>query len=176
MTYCPYCGNQLQFSQAEICPKCGMRLKEGPAIRPDGHFSEPYTGFWTRFGAYLIDFVILVIIAIVIYAVLMASYPGYNGTLSKEGYNLFVILFLLTYWLYFTLQESSDFQATIGKRAVKIKVVNSDGNKITFGQAAIRNFLRVIPIIGFICVLPIGFSEKKQGFHDMAATTFVVPN
>jgi uncharacterized RDD family membrane protein YckC len=176
MTFCPYCGNQLQFSQAEICPKCGMRIKEGPAVRPDSQFSEPYSGFWTRFGAYLIDFVILIIIATGVYIILMASYPGYYGGLSPEGYNLFVILFLLIYWLYFTLQESSDFQATIGKRAVKIKVVNSDGNKITFGQAAIRNFLRVIPLIGFICVLSIGFSEKKQGFHDMAATTYVVPN
>lgn len=175
MTYCPYCGNQLQFSQAEICPKCGMRINEGPAVRQDRQFSEPYSGFWTRFGAYVIDIVILAIIATGVHTVLMASYEGYNGDLSREGYTIYILLVFLIYWLYFTLQESSDFQATIGKRAVKIKVVNSEGNKITFGQAAIRNILKDIPVIGFICVLPIGSSEKNQGFHDMAAKTYVVP-
>jgi uncharacterized membrane protein YvbJ len=28
--FCPSCGSELQFQEAEICPKCGVRIKEPP--------------------------------------------------------------------------------------------------------------------------------------------------
>jgi len=174
MAYCTYCGKALQFREAEICPNCGMRINEPPITNPNIALAEPYIGFWTRFGAFLIDFVILSIISMGVLIVLVDSYPGIDGGLSPEGYDIFIIFVFLIIWLYFVLQESSNFQATIGKRAVKIKVVDSPGNKITFWQASLRNFLRIIPVIGFICMIPIGFSEKRQGFHDLAANTYVV--
>jgi uncharacterized RDD family membrane protein YckC len=175
MTYCPYCGNALQFREAEICPKCGMRINERSTPRPDGPVAVQYIGFWTRLGAYLIDFVILIFIAIGVLIVIMASFPGYYGGVSPAGSNIYLLLILLIEWVYFTLQESSDFQGTVGKRLVKIKVIDNAGNKINFWQAALRNILRVIPFVGFFCVIVIGFSEKKQGLHDMAANTYVVP-
>jgi hypothetical protein len=32
--FCRYCGSELKFSEAEICPNCGMRLKEPPKSSP----------------------------------------------------------------------------------------------------------------------------------------------
>jgi TM2 domain-containing membrane protein YozV len=29
--YCPNCGAELQYAEAEICPKCGVRIKNPPA-------------------------------------------------------------------------------------------------------------------------------------------------
>lgn len=174
MAYCTYCGKALQFREAEICPNCGMRINEPPITNPNIALAEPYIGFLPRLGAFLIDFVIISIIFMGVLFVLIDSYPGVDGVLSPEGYDIFIIFVFLIIWLYFVLQESSNFQATIGKRAVKIKVVDSLGNKIIFWQASLRNFLRIIPVIGFICMIPIGFSEKRQGFHDLAANTYVV--
>ena len=54
-------------------------------------------------------------------------------------------------------------QATIGKRAVKV-TVDITGNKISFGQAAVENILRVIPFIGFFCVIVIVFLGKEARF------------
>ena len=55
-----------------------MRINEQPIPRPDGPFgaAAAYIGFWTRLGADLIDFVILVCIAIVVLIVLTQSFPG----------------------------------------------------------------------------------------------------
>jgi hypothetical protein len=30
MAFCPSCGSELQYKEAEICPKCGVRIKSPP--------------------------------------------------------------------------------------------------------------------------------------------------
>ena len=30
--FCPHCGNQLEFANAEICPKCGVRIANPPPV------------------------------------------------------------------------------------------------------------------------------------------------
>jgi len=146
-----------------------------------------YSGFWTRFGAYLIDsivlFVVIFLLAMIFffmsYSSSYGSYGGYSGSYyggpSPAAWVMFYVLTFLIVFFYFTLQEAGSAQATLGKRAVKIKVVDSSGYRISFGQAALRNFLKVFPFVGLICMIVIGFTEKKQGIHDIAAKTFVVP-
>jgi TM2 domain-containing membrane protein YozV len=31
--FCPNCGKELQFENAEICPSCGVRIKEPPKLQ-----------------------------------------------------------------------------------------------------------------------------------------------
>ena len=81
--YCPYCRSGLMFSEAEICPNCGMRLKDIPIQKQDvahspiksGHEEEKST-----FVAAICSFFI----------------PGlgqtYNGELSKGIGFLIIIL------------------------------------------------------------------------------------
>jgi uncharacterized RDD family membrane protein YckC len=47
--------------------------------------------------------------------------------------------------LYFTLQESSSRTATWGKRQFGLLVVNENGERLTFGRAFIRSFLKFLP-------------------------------
>jgi TM2 domain-containing membrane protein YozV len=50
--FCPNCGAELPFQEAEICPKCGVRIKEppkpkqekSPGIAAIGSFFFPGTG------------------------------------------------------------------------------------------------------------------------------------
>ncbi len=77
-------------------------------------------------------------------------------------------------WLYFAVQESSESQATIGKKAMGIVVTDLDGRRLTFMNATGRYFGKIpsaIFLIGYIMAL---FTEKKQALHDILAGTLVV--
>ena len=77
--------------------------------------------------------------------------------------------------LYFTLMESSKFQATIGKMALGLIVTDLNGGKLDFSKAFIRNLCKIISnAIMFIGYIMAGFTEKKQALHDMIASTLVV--
>jgi uncharacterized RDD family membrane protein YckC len=78
-------------------------------------------------------------------------------------------------WLYFAGMESSAGQATLGKRALGIKVTDMSGNRITFGKATGRFFGKILSslilLIGFLMA---AFTQKKQALHDLLAGTLVV--
>lgn len=77
-------------------------------------------------------------------------------------------------WLYFALLESSKLQASIGKLALGIIVTDMEGNRITFGKATGRYFGKIISaIILYVGFMMAGFTEKKQGLHDIIAGTLV---
>jgi len=77
--------------------------------------------------------------------------------------------------LYFTYFEGSSGQ-TLGKKALGIKVVKENGNKLTYGDAFIRTILRIIDSIGayLLGLIVILVSQKKQRIGDLAAHTIVV--
>jgi len=82
---------------------------------------------------------------------------------------------IIVNWLYFAILESSqNYQATIGKRIFKLKVVDMYDKKISFGKASGRFFAKAISglLLG-IGFFMIGFTKNRQGIHDMAAGTFV---
>jgi uncharacterized RDD family membrane protein YckC len=152
-----------------------------------------YAGFWLRFVAIFIDGLIIGIPVLIISIMIGGAYgftygmthPGGKvGLIDADG-NLngaFVLmeigvgLFSLTArWLYFSLQESSRAQATIGKRVMGIKVIDLAGQRINFGRATGRFFGKLISgmilCIGYIMA---GFTERKQALHDMIAGTLVI--
>ena len=122
-----------------------------------------YAGFWDRFGAAFIDGLILVIPEFVVEYIM-----GTDGTQS-------FLFNLVLNWLYFSLQESGAAQATIGKKALGLKVTNLSGDRISFGQATGRFFGKYLSaIILFIGYLMMLWDEKKQTLHDKMAGTLVL--
>ena len=65
--------------------------------------------------------------------------------------------------------------ATIGKKALRLKVVMPDGGRVSLGRAFGRYFAKMlsgIPLyIGFIMV---GFDSEKRGLHDYICNTRVI--
>jgi hypothetical protein len=65
--------------------------------------------------------------------------------------------------------------ATLGKMAVGIKVVRSNGERLTKGRAFGRYWAMLLSSftlgIGFLMA---AFTERKQGLHDMICDTLVV--
>jgi uncharacterized RDD family membrane protein YckC len=166
--YCRNCGTEIPPG-AQFCPSCGVVVVDSAGeagSAGSGWSAAPvaqvtYAGFWKRFAAVLIDFLILTIPSIVIYA-----------AVGRGAGDLVV---LVVDWLYFAYQESSPAQATIGKRALGIKVTDLEGNRISFGRATGRYFAKYLSAITlFIGFLLAAFTARKQALHDMIAGTLVV--
>jgi len=168
--YCPNCGTASTEGQS-FCVKCGTKL-DAIAARsvpspPAAGITSPYSNFWRRAAAFLIDIFILLFI----YVLILAFASGPNKTASPIA----PLLFFVAVWVYFAGMESSKLQATIGKLALGIKVTDLQGRRIGFGRATGREFARILsgmPLyIGYVVA---GFTKRRQAFHDMIAGTLVV--
>jgi uncharacterized RDD family membrane protein YckC len=161
--FCPNCGAKVELSLSDACPNCGEKVSGSSGMSVSRRYSGEfrYAGFWTRFGAYIIDMLILVIPYLVIAAIF-----------GESGASL---LILLVAWVYFAYLESSEKQATFGKQALGLIVIDVDGNRLDFIKATIRYICKLIfgglLLVGYIII---GFTEKKQGLHDMIVGTYVI--
>lgn len=120
-----------------------------------------YASFWERFGAAFLDGLILMIPNISLQYLL--------GPVPAFVFNIVMA------WIYYALQESGAAQATIGKKAVGLKVCTDTGDRITFAQASGRFFGKYLSmIIIFIGYLMMLWDDRRQTLHDKLAQTFVV--
>ncbi len=120
-----------------------------------------YAGFWVRYAALFVDSLVLVIPSLIIRMLL----GGIAGSILQ-----YVIT--LTYAIYMLNKH----QATLGKMAVGIKVVSTNGEKVVLGKLALREiigkFLDMITLgIGYLMVI---VTKQKQTLHDKIANTIVV--
>ena len=78
-------------------------------------------------------------------------------------------------WLYFAGMESSSNMGTIGKIIVGIKVVDEQGERISFLNATGRYFAKIISTaILFIGFIMAAYDVNRQALHDKLAKTFVI--
>ena len=140
---------------------------QGPAV---------YGGFWERFAAAFLDGLIIGIpVAIIQYMLGEFGNTEYSGDLFRAYFSLGNLISIVASWLYAALMESSPGQATIGKKALGLKVTTTDGGRISFGQATGRHFGKwlsaILLLIGYLMML---WDDRKQTLHDKMAGTLVV--
>ena len=141
---------------------------------------HPYGGFWIRVAAYLIDSIVLAIGGGIIggilggvIGVLMAS-SGSSDQIAVVSGLIGNAIGIVINWLYFAILESSVWQATLGKKALGLVVTDIDGRRIGFGRATGRHFAKMVSaIILGIGFMMAGWTERKQGLHDLMAGTLV---
>lgn len=137
-----------------------------------------YGGFWQRFGAQVLDGLIYgipayaIFMAVMMYAVqLMQKNPSDPPLLLLAGY----IPFYAFPILYEALMLSMKNGQTVGKMALRLRVVRPDGSPISTGQAWARAAMRLI--LGCLVVvdfIPYFFTDEKSTLHDLVAGTRVV--
>lgn len=144
-----------------------------------------YAGFWRRAGAFLLDGLILslafyVTLAIIVFA-FAASGVGAGLDAGRPAawvsalYLGILVLYFLAAALYYGLQESSVHQATVGKRALGIKVTDAQGQRLRRSHAIGRWFAAALSYLTlYIGFLLAAFTQRKQALHDLAAGTLVV--
>jgi CAAX protease family protein len=128
-----------------------------------------YAGFWRRALAATLDNAVWFVGVLIILGWLPIDPDEISNTAAYIG----AIVVFSAWFNYFAFAEWRWGQ-TIGKNATGLEVRAVDGSeRLTFGQASIRNLLRLIDFF-LIGELMIASSARKQRLGDKAAKTVVV--
>ena len=171
--FCPNCGTYNQ-DEAEVCISCQYALNAAP----EGAGEAIHAGFIERLAALFIDNLLLGLATLVLFAIagiVLALTGVYKHDNSDAPFVIGLLAYLLAFVisaLYFTLMESGEKGATLGKRLMKIRVVDMEGNRISKSRALGRWFAHFLSNISF-CIGYIiqPFTQKKQALHDMVSGT-----
>lgn len=156
-------------------------MPENPILQD----SKPhYAGFWRRFVAAILDQIILLVgrafvygaIGLIIYAMLFVFEARNQQDMVFRVYAgiLAVVDFWIT-WIYFAAMESSSLQGSLGKLALGVRVCNAALERVTFEQATVRYFSKLLgPVTLGVGYLLAAFSSKKRALHDFVARTTLV--
>ncbi len=141
-----------------------------------------YAGFWKRMAAYILDSFLLVIINTVVGTVAgIAMLPLVMSGGMADPMLVFVLqgvsylLQLLVMAGYFAWFYASPHQATPGKMAIGIKVVDGQGARISFWRGIGRFFATFVSTLLLLAgYLMAAFTQRKQALHDLICGTLVV--
>ncbi|MDX5436220.1 MAG: RDD family protein [Pontibacter sp.] len=159
-------------------------LSSAPTVKR----SALYGSLSARFVSFLVDTTLLVFsYTFVVYGFTSSSVEAYTwdkllhhapdiGEFLMVSKQLFLNpYFLIMHWAYYTFLESSQKQATIGKFTLGLKVTETRGRRVTFVQANLRYFFKLLSLLpvglGFVLMVS---SRRSQTLHDYLARTLVV--
>lgn len=196
--WCTQCGQGLTQSELVfiagnwVCANCKpVFLSRIMASGAPSALASHYGGFWIRFGARMIDGLIFIIPAgLVFVAVLLPNIRNARGSAANpfEGafgpfgiLAMFLVLFLLgaCYEILMLKYRSG----TLGKMACGLKVVRSDGRDLSWGVCFGRFFMwnvvtSGIPYLNYILMLissiMLGVDDEKRALHDRVCDTRVI--
>jgi len=138
-------------------------------------FSQWLAGPVTRFIAWFIDqLCISVALSILGIALHLLELINWNFAVALNVISYFVIS--IGYGIFF---EWSWRGQTIGKRLLRLRVVDVEGMRLQFNQIVVRNLLRCVdalPAFYFVGGLTCWLSPRCQRLGDLAANTVVVRN
>jgi uncharacterized RDD family membrane protein YckC len=198
--FCSNCGQAFTVALAPArvpmatvsrAASIGGRATAIPAYAEYAAPRVEYAGFWLRFFALLIDNVILglgfvlVLIPLIFLTGLHEVLAQFHPDEELNDAGIFVLMgfvFLLATaslvltWLYHALMESSEWQATLGKKALGLVVTDMAGQRVSFARSTGRHFGKIITnmVPLFIGYIMAGFTAKKQALHDMLAGCLVL--
>jgi len=133
-----------------------------------------YANPWDRFFASVIDLFIFFGL-VLMFSYLVAFTLAKNASLQQHLVPYINGLFLLLYWLYFSIFESSSLQGTPGKLIFGLRVSDLSGNRIGFGRSTGRHWVKLITeLMFFILFVMMFFTERKQGLHDIVAGCLIL--
>ena len=150
----------------ESAPQAPPGPPPGP---PPGGPSGPRASFGQRLGALLLDGLIIGLGGFLVVVLLAAI----NDALGILGY----VLWIVGFFAYYTYFEGGPTGQTWGKKALNIRVIDSQtGGQVGYGKAflryLVRSLLSGILLLGYLWML---WDPEKQTWHDKIAGTFVVP-
>lgn len=170
----PYCGDCLvELAGRPYCAVC----KEEQLLDVRSGVDRARLALasnWRRFGAIFLDGLLTMIPMYAIMGVVMYN-ASVNETEPSPFLNLLGVPFAFAGFIYEGLMLQLKRGQTLGKMALKVRVVRPDGSPITPGQAWGRAAMKMIfGCIWFVDYAVAFFTEEKTTLHDLVATTRVV--
>jgi len=171
----------------------GAAYDWGP-LPPVPHPTPAYSGFWRRALSWLIDRVLVGVVAIIVdpsgwRAVTDAAN---RWSLSRSPADLTeltrqvgpVALLMVVIWSIYQVIMIGAWGATVGKFAVGVRVRKVDGSTVAWREASLRPLLQLgvsllslvaqIGILSLVDYLWMLWDRQKQTLHDKLAGTIVV--
>jgi len=164
------------------------------AVAPAVPSKGSYAGLGRRIAAHLID--MLIAFAIVLAAAFFIRWLHALGVwtvhstaqesdpivlwhrLSGGAQLAVIVAFIVSMGpIYLGLFQASAWQASIGKRLLDIYVTDTAGNRLGLARSLSRSFAKDFFncfYLGFVSILTILGTPRKQALHDCAAKTVVV--
>jgi uncharacterized RDD family membrane protein YckC len=188
---CASCGSN-RLPDGRFCLFCGDLLTEpaSPAVVAKSHPNPvpstadkiEYAGFWLRVWAGAFDVCLEALGALLLTIVLDVVLRHFGRVFGIDRWNAkvfagfaYIPILAIGSWFYCAFMESSSWRATVGKRLLGLEVVNTDGERISFGQATIRHFMKFLSffclMIGFLMA---GWTKRRQALHDMPCDCLVI--
>ncbi len=145
-----------------------------------------------RLVAHLIDrlimfvfFIVLVFSGIMFFgmlAPLKKDYDNYSESINSPLDILFAFgilglvgVILLLPFIYDAVLTASSYQATFGKRIMRIKVIREDGGRVNFGDSFLRAIVKYITAtMCYLLMMVCMFDKNQQNLHDRAVRTLVI--
>lgn len=170
--------------RAELPPMAPAAIQSAPQrVSPLAETVRPirYAGFCIRFAAGLVDYIIMVVAELLLTADRVTIYLWHGSadvTTQADidaAHIIGFVLSILIWWIYYSVLLSGSWQATLGMKVCGLKIVDEDGNRISFGRATGRYLAEGLSALSCgIGFLMIAWTSKKQGLHDLIAGTLVV--
>lgn len=183
---CAECGKlfpedeTIRYGDLRVCANCKpifiQKLQEGAAINT-GELN--YASFGARFGAYFLDFLILLVFNQLIVRSTMLIATGSifpRSGMIPGALAIFVVVFPAAVGIAYEAFLVGKYGATLGKMALKMKVVTADGGRVSYARAFGRYFGKLLS--SFTCL--IGFiiaafdNPQRRALHDYVCNTRVV--
>ncbi len=181
---CIECGRaypaeeMITYGNDYVCAECKPiffeRVRQGVPVAA----VMRYAGFWIRLVAKIVDGIILTIARWIVQLLVLGMFSAGAGEMSEgtviaAGVLISLINFAIGIGYYAGF--IAKFAATPGKMACGLKIVRSDGSRVTFLRAVGRFFAEILSwltlAIGYIIA---AFDSEKRALHDRICDTRVV--
>jgi uncharacterized RDD family membrane protein YckC len=161
----------------------------GPANTKPTYGFNGYAGWWTRVGAYLIDYIAGLVAAapaLIGYVVLLSNTStrtNPDGTTTSHysgsiGVPLILILIGaitgIAFFVWNICLRQGRTGASVGKSVLAVRLVNSDMQPIGGGWSFLRYLLHIVDGICYIGYLWPIWDSHKQTFADKIMSTYVI--
>ena len=178
---CSECGNSfsqedmIRLGESWVCATCKplyvQKIKEGVTVAG----ALQYAGFWIRFGAKIVDWLIISAFSFIIF-IPLGIFMATRISSTSSGLTMVLIQIMnyaipATYVTFFL----GKFGATPGKMACKLKVVTADNERVSYLRALGRYFAEILSslilLIGYIMA---AFDDERRTLHDRICDTRVI--
>ncbi len=180
MADCTVCSRRfprdemVRFGTSWVCAACKpgyvQMLAQGkPRL---GEFR--YAGFWIRFGAKLLDWLILGVVNFLVGLVLGFIAPKTSPMLVL-AYSMVLYILQICIAAAYSGYFLSAHRATPGKMACGLQVVSPQGGQISVMRGVGRYFAEILSgMVLMIGYLMVPFDDEKRALHDRICDTRVV--
>lgn len=152
-----------------------------PIETPEGlRLDLVLAGVGTRIVAAVIDALVIGVVMFAVAFGAIAAAPALDGLADEAGFALTIVLVALVGAIplvYYVGFETLDGGRSMGKRALRLRVVRDNGLPVGFTGSLIRNLVRLVdllPAAYLVGLVSVVASRANQRVGDLAAGTLVI--